>query len=857
MAAVSRSRMQQQELYARVDDYLDDQIQTAGDLDGVSELIARVQEQQDLLKQQVSRRQIRSSSDTYCEQLQDAQAALAVAQRDADAQAKELKDRAETFEQSQASIDQRLQEVTGSDDSDDAVRAFESRMVKLRRLDVATGYLEIYQEVDRYGQDARTKLKTHPESALESYTKLRGLTRKLQLAQPDAEGAAPHLIDSVEQDTSKLKEDIQESLVRDFHETLRKIKWPQKEVSFGGRLVSTWSEQATLLLRLQEPDLIIRDKVEPGSPQSQQRVLLPLEIMVQPLAHRFRYHFYGEKPTNRLDKPEYFLSHVLDLIDKHSVFVNEAFQSVLDVRTRSSDELDLVYSDATSELVTALLPMIMAKSLSVLPQMTAHPQLLSHFIHELMSFDSTLRDTWGYTPVAGAIADWKGLTWEVLIAHNYCETWLAVEKDFALARYRTIRDGPDNTDIDYDGVEASQTKPTKGAIRVNDLLETITDRYRGLSSFSQKMKFLIEVQLSIFDDYHQHLHGALQAYLASSHTAGRLLQGQSKSEALGEKGLSSLCKIYGSAEHLERKMEDWGDDLFFLELWEELQDRAKVSNADGGKVGHDLHVNEVAAKTSNTIKQNSDQEVEADNGALFDETATSYRKLKEAAEGELLRLLDVNARDAVAPLANVETWASLSTPTTDLSALSPSPALDAMLQTISVIFGFLGKVIARAPLRKMAKHFCATLQVEMINQVILRHDFSAAGVLQLKRDVQAIESVIDTTVGITGVAAASLQRLDQTIRLLGLPIKASGQPTTTTDDDEWGFDENEGTEQADEDTEMPDILDEEKSYGLWEAEKAIFKSNEAARHALSEMGLDNLSEIEARSVLKRRVEINS
>ena len=31
-------------------------------------------------------------------------------------------------------------------------------------------------------------------------------------------------------------------------------------------------------------------------------MLLPLEVMAKPLELRFRYHFDGDKPTNRLDK---------------------------------------------------------------------------------------------------------------------------------------------------------------------------------------------------------------------------------------------------------------------------------------------------------------------------------------------------------------------------------------------------------------------------------------------------------------------------------------------------------------------------------------------------------------------------
>ena len=43
-------------------------------------------------------------------------------------------------------------------------------------------------------------------------------------------------------------------------------------------------------------------------------VLLPLQVMVQPLALRFRYHFSGDKPTNRLDKVRIFECYVLSLL---------------------------------------------------------------------------------------------------------------------------------------------------------------------------------------------------------------------------------------------------------------------------------------------------------------------------------------------------------------------------------------------------------------------------------------------------------------------------------------------------------------------------------------------------------------
>jgi hypothetical protein len=44
---------------------------------------------------------------------------------------------------------------------------------------------------------------------------------------------------------------------------------------------------------------------------------------------------------------------------------------------------------------------------------------------------------------------------------------------------------------------------------------------------------------------------------------------------------------------------------------------------------------------------------------------------------------------------------------------------------------------------------------------------------------------------------------------------------------------------------------------LFEVERLVFMDNESARHALELIGLESLSEGDARSVLERRVELGS
>ncbi|EXJ83537.1 hypothetical protein A1O1_07160 [Capronia coronata CBS 617.96] len=830
------------DIWTRAEDYLSDKIQTAADLEQVDSLLSRVQEQQDLLRKQ----------------LQDTLQSQRDAHERAQERSQELKTRAEAFQSQRADLDERLKSLARSDASDDATKKIETRMGKVRNLEIAQGYLELVQQLNTLRDQARKNLSEHPDVSLQAYLRLRKLFDHLRDAQPAAEGAAPQLLYMFEQQSGELYAQVKAVLETSLRKTLEQMKWPGKELNLSEAVSEQWKQEVGLLLQLQEPDLIAtfanRDTLGPSA-VPEPLVLLPLEVMIEPLATRFQYHFYGEKPTNRLDKPEYFLTHVLDLLERHGGFMSDLLGPILDERARLSEAMESVYTDAVSAFITALLPMVVEKCLSFLPHISREPQLMSHFMHELMAFDTAIRDTWGYIPLPRMLTEWKGITWMILDKHGYFASWLAVEKDFALSRYRSIRDAPDSSEVDFDA-DATKTKPTKGAIRVNDLLETVTDRYRGLSSFSQKMRFLLEIQLSIFDDYHNHLHGALQAYLVASHTAGRLLQGGSEADALGLKGLETLAKIFGSAEFLDRKMSDWSDDVFFLELWDELQYRARV-NADGS-VGTDLKVDDVAAKTSTTIKANGpDVDADTDGSGLFDQTALAYRRLRQRCEEEILRAFDVNVHGSLKPYVKYAQWSSLVETPSDPLSMAASPSLDGFFETTAVLLGYLARVLAPVALRRITKHYCSTVQRDIYDNVLMHHTFSATGASQLKRDLSAIEESIEKNSKIPGVIGSSMKRLEEALFLVSLHTGKSQQGAFDGEGDGWGFEDGDEVAAEQDSTLTPsDHFAGIKEWGLWDAEKLIFESNEAARKALASMGLYHLSEGDARNVLKRRVELN-
>jgi hypothetical protein len=522
----------------------------------------------------------------------------------------------------------------------------------------------------------------------------------------------------------------------------------------------------------------------------------------------------------------------MDLINQHSGFFVSYLQPIFDERAQAvGPSLEWNFYNASHSFITALLPMLTQKISLFLPQISNYPQLLSHFIHELMKFDNEIRDTWNYMPDPYAQDNWKGMTWEVLTKQGWYDRWLQVEKDFALARYKDIIDTADSGEIDYDGMEPTATKPTKAAIRVNDLLETITERYQPLSSFSQKLRFLIDIQITIFDQFHERLYSALEAYLAMTSTLGRTVQGaDGQASVEGVAGLERLCRVFGSAEYLEKKMEDWSNDVFFVELWSELQDRVR-RNQDGGRnVAGTMSVAEVASRTSPAVANGTHTQTSSD-GALFDETASAYRRLRLRSETIITSTLSSNILAALKPYSRISTWATLSNPsaTAAASPLPPTSDLAHAMRELSTQLSFLSRALGTAPLRRVSRQILLSIQSYIWDSVLTKHTFSATGAAQLASDVDHLCSVVDSAIGSSnqaGSALRNMKKLSEGLRILCLS--------------------------ADEDAAQDD-----ETLRLMDVESRLFRDNESARGVLAELEIETLSETEARSVLERRVEVGN
>jgi transcription termination factor NusB len=71
--------------------------------------------------------------------------------------------------------------------------------------------------------------------------------------------------------------------------------------------------------------------------------LYPLLSLVHPISLRFKYHFEGKRQTNRVDKPEWYFTHVINLVHEHKPFMENHIQPLLEKTSYKNINAQVLY----------------------------------------------------------------------------------------------------------------------------------------------------------------------------------------------------------------------------------------------------------------------------------------------------------------------------------------------------------------------------------------------------------------------------------------------------------------------------------------------------------------------------------
>ncbi|KAK9319588.1 TIP-1 family-domain-containing protein [Lipomyces orientalis] len=495
-------------------------------------------------------------------------------------------------------------------------------VTKLEKFELARDYFVVLGEVQRLSESAKATILDDPGLALQTYDELVKLVGDVCEKNREAEDSAVHLVDFLCQSKDFLWLELREQLATEFRGSLDGIGWPRRvslEADFE-EFIRTFNK----LLQFQFPN--VSGKV---GDSNQPEVIIALEIMTEPLDLRFRYHFEGNRETNKVDRPEWFFSHFISTVEDHEQFMETIVQGILEQSPYLSNR------EALHELIYAYLPSVRRKLKTLIPAVMHEPQLFSHLMLETMKFDDHLRDTYLFAPYGHV--EWHGIYGDIMTKPEWFEGWLSVEKDFALARYQEIITTPDAWVIDFDSVGESESKPTKSAIRLRDLLETVSERYRPLKSFVHRIRFLMDIQIAILDSYHNRISSSLDAFESLTSSIVRAVSGVHEEERKkmvdGLAGIERLCRAYGSAYTIRDALNDWGEDIFFLELYHELNLRASQSK----KTRIPMELEGISSKLPDGLEED---------GTIFDEIIKAYDALRTRAENLIIKHLSREVQKA-------------------------------------------------------------------------------------------------------------------------------------------------------------------------------------------------------------------
>lgn len=581
---------------------------------------------------------------------------------------------------------------------------------KLRELESVREYVGVVHHALGLSENAVTAMRetkaslTEAHPAIEHYKALQAFVISLRDTCSAVEGGSVFLLSFLESVQSKAWAGIKEVLTSDLLDASEQLSWPMvvKYDTISSEHRVQFEKAFSKMLRLQE----IGEKLHPND---HKKALYALQALVQPVALRFKYHFESDRETNKASKPELFLTHMLDVSHRHRPFLENYVQRLLDKSSYRS-------LDAWREFTRLLFPVLARKIRSIVPILLQHPSLLAHLIYQTLSFDAALREA-GFDLKGTMVAtkpgheeqEWDGLAEVVLGNSEWFEAWLEGEKRFDDEQYYEIISSTDAWAIaDQDEEEeGSDVRYTNSSRRIKALLEQVTDRYQALPRLPQRARFLLQVQLPILDQYRGRIISSLDAFENLSSALARAVPGGltgqvdmgAKRLTSGVEGASRLVKALISARAIEKAMVGWGEEVFFLELWTEMNRRPGLRA--------------LVASHGLLPTTNSGEEAE---GTAFDILVHAYRDACARAEDMIVRQAVVDIKEDLHPYLSAG-W----DPAADTSpeTLTLPPGLAMPIAGLAAHISFLRQTLPAVQAVSLYRRISSALAAHIVQRGII------------------------------------------------------------------------------------------------------------------------------------------
>ncbi|KAG8508436.1 RAD50-interacting protein 1 [Galemys pyrenaicus] len=412
----------------------------------------------------------------------------------------------------------------------------------------------------------------------------------------------------------------------------------------------------------------------PASPS----VILPIQIMLTPLQKRFRYHFRGNRQTNVLSKPEWYLAQVLMWIGNHTQFLDEKIQPILDKAG--------TLVNARLEFSRGLVMLVLEKLAADIPCLLYDDNLFCHLVDEVLLFERELHNVHGYhSTLANCM--------HILSEETCFQRWLTVERKFALQKMDSMLSSEAAWISQYKDIsDVDELKVPDCAETFMTLLLVITDRYKNLPTASRKLQFL-ELQKDLVDDFRIRLTQVM------------------KEETRASLGFR-YCAILNAVNYISAVLADWADNVFFLQL----QQAALEVFAENNTLSK-LQLGQLASMESSVFDDMINLLERLKNDMLTRQVDHVFREVKDAAK-----------------LYKKERWLSLPSQS-EQAVMSLSSSACPFLLTLRDRLLQLEQQLCFSLFKIFWQMLVEKLDIYIYQEIILANHFNEGGASQLQFDM--------------------------------------------------------------------------------------------------------------------------
>ncbi|XP_050093487.1 RINT1-like protein [Anopheles aquasalis] len=405
---------------------------------------------------------------------------------------------------------------------------------RIRELQTVRDYLTLVQDIQHISQELEVSVNGKDDAKpVALYVALAGPNSILDRLRGIE---APQLKMYARNTAFHWHEALRAKYSTEFDALLKKIRWPNLNQSL--EQFNPSKEHISKLVQLSEHLFLL--KLPPGDQELLNVKLTPwiicppysapVELFVKPFRLRFQFHFTGTKLTNRMDRPEWYLTQVLTWAKENHIFVGQHFQSPA-LRAGIAD------SSVRLEFVRGLVQLAVEKLIVDIEHIVRDEALFAHLIDEVLAFETELRNTLGYpNSLPSVIA--------VLLQPVYFLKWMAIEEKFTTDKMDAMlnTDSEDPFEL-LDPANLDELKIPKCADQFARLLDAIKERYCGLPQPGQQLQFL-DLQLKLIDNFRRRL---VQLYNDSAMAV-------------------NPTKIINAINYLTSVLREWGENVHYLHL---------------------------------------------------------------------------------------------------------------------------------------------------------------------------------------------------------------------------------------------------------------------------------------------------